>query len=61
MFQLISEMDITKLGEAGLLAFLSIFVAVVVWTLSRTRHDIRHWAQIPIERDNDRKVEDRHE
>ena len=61
MFQLISEMDITKLGEAGLLAFLSIFVAVVVWTLSRTRHDIRPWAQIPIERDNDRKVEDRHE
>lgn len=61
MLHLISEIDISKLGETGLIAFLAIFVAVVVWALSRTRHDIRHWAELPIEHDTDVRIEERHE
>ncbi len=61
MFQLILEIDISKSGEAGLIAFLAIFVTVVVWAFSRTRHNVRHWAEIPIEHETDLKAEERHE
>jgi cbb3-type cytochrome oxidase subunit 3 len=41
--------DVNTAGEIGLLSFIVIFLCVSVWTFTRTRRDVKHWADIPLD------------
>jgi len=50
MFSTIATIiDATTAGEIGLLLFVLIFLIVSAWTFTRTRQDVHHWAEIPLD------------
>jgi cbb3-type cytochrome oxidase subunit 3 len=53
------NIDLARAGEAGLLLFLLIFLAVTVWAFTRSRREIDHWAELPLETDPQQKNQDR--
>jgi len=54
MLKILAEgMDISRLGEIGLLMFFAIFVIFTAWALSRSRAQIRDWGNLPLGPDAD--------
>jgi cbb3-type cytochrome oxidase subunit 3 len=51
--QLAMELNVAQAGEIGLLMFLLIFLCVTIWTFSRSKSDITHWADIPLDHKSD--------
>jgi cbb3-type cytochrome oxidase subunit 3 len=41
--------DVSTAGEIGLILFVLIFLGVAVWTFTRSRHEVDHWADIPLD------------
>lgn len=41
--------DPSRLGEVGLVLFLVSFVAMFVWAVTRSRQEINHWSDLPLE------------
>jgi len=41
--------DASTAGEIGLVLFVLIFLGVAVWTFTRSRHEVDHWADIPLD------------
>lgn len=51
--------DLSIAGEAGLIMFLLIFLAVAVWTFTRSTRDVEEWSEIPLEQNSRAKNQDK--
>lgn len=46
---LLSVLDPARAGTIGLTMFVMIFAGVTVWALTRSRGQIRHWSNLPLD------------
>jgi len=44
----LTHANLTHWAEMGLVIFFVVFLGAVVWTLTRPRRDIEHWATLPL-------------
>jgi len=43
------DVDLTWMGEIGMIIFFVIFIAVGVWVFARKRGDIEQWSNLPLD------------
>ena len=46
---ILSFVDPSRLGEAGLVTFFTVFVGMTVWAMTRRRQEIDRWSALPLE------------
>ncbi len=51
--ELLSDGALTHYATIGLVLFVTIFLGVTVWVLTRSRGQIRTWAELPLAREED--------
>lgn len=56
--EVLQSMDLTLLRNAALLIFLAVFIAVVIWAVSRPKEQVREWAKLPLSGGEDRNREE---
>lgn len=50
MFKEIFKMEsVSLLSHISLVIFVVVFVSLLVWTYARTRREIAHWSQLPLD------------
>ncbi len=49
--QILMTIDLSRMGETGLVMFFGIFVAVTIWAFTRKRREIRHWSELALHDD----------
>jgi cbb3-type cytochrome oxidase subunit 3 len=54
----LSQLDTAALTTTGLILFVTVFVAVTLYALTRSRQQAEHWSAIPLTSET---KEDRHE
>lgn len=54
----LQHMDLALLSSAGLLIFFGVFIAIVIWAVSRPKEQVREWAKLPLSGGEERTIEE---
>lgn len=51
------NVDLTWMGEIGMIIFFVVFILVGVWVFARKRGDVDQWSQLPLDDGQSKKAD----